>query len=113
MSIQKWSDNVILVEAQDDPQFTDDIDSVLTMLEEDPDQDVVIDFRQLSSVNSTSISRLLKLRKQVVLNNGRKLHLCSVKTQIWGVFLITGLDKLFEFYDDLSLGLASVQIENS
>jgi hypothetical protein len=36
--------------------------------------------------------------------------LCGVNTQIWGVLLITGLDKVFEFVDSVPVALASVQL---
>ncbi len=37
--------------------------------------------------------------------------LCGIGTHIWGVFLVTGLDKIFEFADDVSSGLTAVQID--
>ena len=30
-----------------------------------------------------------------------RLILCGLNTHVWGVFLITGLDKIFEFSDDV------------
>ena len=61
----------------------------------------------------TVSSKLLKLRKCVVIGDGRQLRLCGLDTHVWGVFLVTGLDKVFEFADDLSMGLASVQINSN
>jgi anti-anti-sigma factor len=112
MSIQNWSENVIVVEAADDPQFTDDMDSLLAMVSDRLDQDVVVDLSPVNSINSSNIAKLLKLRKQVVESSRRKLRLCGVNTHVWGVLLMTGLDKVFEFADNVALGLASVQIEN-
>ena len=37
--------------------------------------------------------------------------ICGIATSVWGVFLVTGLDKIFEFCDNVGMGLASVQIE--
>ncbi len=37
--------------------------------------------------------------------------LCGINTKAWGLFLVTGLDKVFEFADNVATGLASVQIE--
>jgi hypothetical protein len=31
---------------------------------------------------------------------------------VWGAFLVTGLDKVFEFVDSVPLALATLQIEN-
>ena len=33
MAIQNWSDDILVVELSDDPQFTDDVDSLLTGVE--------------------------------------------------------------------------------
>ena len=41
----------------------------------------------------------------------RKLKLCGISTHVWGVFLVTGLDKMFDFCDDVTSGLAALQIE--
>ena len=42
------------------------------------------------------------ITKTVVINNQRKLHLCAISIHVWGVFLVTGLDKIFEVYDDVT-----------
>jgi len=31
---------------------------------------------------------------------------------VWSVFMVTGLDKLFDFTDDVATSLASLQIES-
>ncbi|MCG3137002.1 MAG: hypothetical protein HJJLKODD_00843 [Phycisphaerae bacterium] len=111
MSIQNWSDTIIVAEVQDDPQFTDDLENLLAMLQSQPANDVVVDFASVTYLNSSNIAKLLKLRKQVIISNGRKLRLSGVNTHVWGVFLVTGLDKVFEFADNLSMALASIQIE--
>jgi len=113
MSVQNWSENIITAELQDDPHFTDDMESLLAILAEKADQDVVLDLKAINYLNSSNIAKLLKLRKQVLISNSRRLRLCGVNTHVWGVFLVTGLDKVFEFADDLAMGLASVQLDNS
>ena len=110
MPIQNWSDNVLLVELADDPQFTDDLAAVLEAVEDGGGQDVVLNFQNVSFLNSSNIAKLLKLRKLTVLNRHRKLKLCAINTHVWGVFLITGLDKVFDVYDDVASGLASLQL---
>lgn len=110
MAIQQWSDTIILVDLQDDPQFTDDLNALMQQVESRPDIDVVLDFRGISFLNSSNIARLLKLRKQVLINNERHIKLCGISTHVWGVFLVTGLDKIFEFSDDVSGALAGLQL---
>ncbi len=111
MPIENWSDNVLLVELADDPQFTDDMDALLKAVEEREDLDVVLSFQNVSFVNSSNIAKLLKVRKIVAVNRGHKLHLCAINTHVWGVFLVTGLDKIFVVYPDVASALASLQLD--
>lgn len=111
MPIQEWSDQILLADLQDDPMLSDDLNSMLDMVESRTDVDVVLNFAQVSYVNSSNISKLLKLRKVVTINNQQKLRLCGISTQVWGVFLVTGLDKVFDFSDDVTSCLAGLQLE--
>ncbi|RJP31864.1 MAG: anti-sigma factor antagonist [Phycisphaerales bacterium] len=110
MSIQSWSDNTIVVELQDDPAFSDDLVAITEQLAHEKDVDVVLDFRGVSYVNSSNLAKLLKLRKTLVANQ-RRLVVCGVNTSVWGIFLVTGLEKVFEFADNLPLALAGLQID--
>jgi anti-anti-sigma factor len=111
MAIQQWSENVVLIDLQDDPQFTDDLNATMTQVEENKDVDIVINFKEVTFLNSSNIAKLLKLRKQVVINNDRQIRLCGISTAVWGVFLVTGLDKIFDFSDDVTAALASLQMD--
>ena len=110
MPIQNWSEDILLAELQDDPGFSDDVNALLDQLDSKPDQNVVLDFSSVSFLNSSNIAKLLKLRKTVTINNQRKLKLCGINTHVWGVFLVTGLDNVFEYADDVASGLASIQL---
>jgi anti-anti-sigma factor len=109
--IEHWSENVLLVELADDPQFSDDMTALLEAVEKRDDIDVVLTFQNVTFLNSSNIARLLKLRKAQMISNRRKLKLCCVNTHVWGVFLVTGLDKIFEVYDDVASALASLQLD--
>ena len=111
MPIQNWSDNVLLVELADDPQFTDDLAALLETVEPKGDFDVVLNFQNVSFLNSSNIAKLLKLRKLQIVTHQRKLRLCAINTHVWGVFLVTGLDKIFDVHDDVSTGLTSLQVD--
>jgi anti-anti-sigma factor len=111
MPIENWSENVLLVELADDPQFTDDLAALVETVEKTGDQDIVLNFQNVSFMNSSNIARLLKLRKMQVVTNRRSLKLCAISTHVWGMFLVTGLDKIFDVYDDVASGLASLQLE--
>ncbi|UCD28054.1 MAG: STAS domain-containing protein [Planctomycetota bacterium] len=110
MPIDNWSDDVLLVDLADDPQFTDDLNALLETVENREDLDVLLNFQNVTFLNSSNIAKLLKLRKLQIINHKRKLKLCSVNTHVWGVFLVTGLDKIFDVYDDVASGLASLKL---
>lgn len=108
MAIQNWSENITVVELADDPQFADELSSLLATLSEKP-QDVVLNFADVGFINSSNIARLLKLRK-VTIASGRGMILCGVSTQVWGVFLVTGLEKIFQFANDMETALMTLQL---
>ena len=99
------------MELQDDPAFTDDVNGILETLENAGVRDVVLNFSAVTFLNSSNIAKLLKLRQVVGVNQQRRLVLCGIGTHIWGVFLVTGLDKIFEFADDVASGLAAVEMD--
>jgi anti-anti-sigma factor len=108
MTIQNWSDTITVVELTDDPQFTDELNA-LTEAYEDKPCDIALNMSGVGFINSSNISKLLRLRK-LVLSRQRRLILCAVNTQVWGVFLVTGLEKIFEFTKDMSTALATLQL---
>ena len=110
MTTQDWSDKIIVVDLQDDPDLTDQLTELSAKIENDP-KDVILNFATVNFLNSSNISRLLKLRKQLIAQD-KRLRLCGIAIQVWGVFLLTGLDSLFEVSEDTSLALASLQIDN-
>ena len=77
---------------------------------ENPKHDVVLNFSAVNYLNSSNIAKLLKLRKLVAITNQRRLKVCGVKPHVWGVLLVTGLDKIFDFVEDVPSGLAALQI---
>ena len=108
MAIQNWSEDITVAELADDPQFTDELSTLADVLAERP-ANVVLNLGTVSYLNSSNIARLLRLRKQMT-NANRRLILCGVNNQVWGVFLVTGLDKIFEFTNDVATALAMMQL---
>jgi anti-anti-sigma factor len=109
MAIQNWSDEITIVELNDDPQFTEDLDALMDSVEANP-TDVVLNLSALGFVNSSNVAKLLRVRK-VMLAVDRRLVLCDVNAQVWGIFLVTGLEKIFEFTSNVAIALASLQME--
>lgn len=112
MPVEQWSENVVLVQLADDPQFTDDMTATLEQCTQNPRMDALLNFSGISYLNSSNIAKLLKLRKLVIITNQRRLKICGINNHVWGVFLVTGLDKIFEFVDDVPSGLATLQMND-
>jgi anti-anti-sigma factor len=108
MPVEKWSDTVVVAHLADDPQFTEDVQSIDDTIEAGA-RDIVLDFAAVHFLNSSNLAKLLKLRKQIS-SLDRRLVLCSISTQLWGAFLVTGLDKVFDFSDNVPTALATLQI---
>jgi anti-anti-sigma factor len=109
MPIEKWSDSIIVVHVADDPQFTEDIESAEK--NSGAGCSAVLDFAAVHFVNSSNIARLLRLRRHQLSHNAR-LIICNLNNQIWSALLITGLDKIFEFSENVPTALATLQMEN-
>jgi anti-anti-sigma factor len=106
--IEQWSDRIRIVHLADDPQLSDDLHTLEKQSQSSP-ADALVNFASVNFLGSSNLARLLKLRKLLV-SQDRRLMLCSVNTNVWGTFLVTGLDKVFEFADDVPTGLAALQM---
>jgi anti-anti-sigma factor len=105
MPLERWSDRVVVVHLAEDPAFTDD----LLTFDASVGADLVLDFAAVRHINSSNLGLLLKLRTRAQAE-GAKLILCSVNDAVWGAFLATSLDCLFEFRDDVATALATLQM---
>jgi anti-anti-sigma factor len=111
MGIQNWSENLILVNVSKEPDMGEELLTVITLVSENNELDVVVDFADVDIVTSSSVAKLLKLRN-VLYENNRKLVFSSVRPKTKSIFNITGLDTVFEFVDDQFIALASLQLVN-
>lgn len=111
MGIQNWSENLILVNLPKEPDMGEELLTVISIISENAEMDVVVDFSDTDIITSSSVAKLLKLRK-VLYDNNRKLVFCGVKPKTKSIFNITGLDSVFEFVEDQFIALASLQLVN-
>ena len=109
MAIQQWSEQILLVTPPQDPGFTEDMNEVMARLG-DKQTAVVVDLKEVEHLNSSNLSLLLRLRKRL-LNHAQRLVLCNVNTRIWSTFLMTGLEAIFSFSDDVTTALTSIQAD--
>ena len=111
MGLQNWSEDIILVDLPSEPGLGDELKTVTDITRDRGDCDVVVDFSSVDIVTSSSLSKLLKLRK-LLADCGHRLVFCNVAPATRGIFTVTGLDGIFEVADDKFVALASLQIVN-
>ncbi|MCP3903705.1 MAG: STAS domain-containing protein [Planctomycetes bacterium] len=112
MPINEWSDTILIAILHDEPAFSEDMETLMGRLEE-PDASlphVVLNIENVTYMNSSNIAQLLKVRKRLI-DGGSRLRLCAINDQIWGIMLATGLDSVFDFTEDVSTAIASLQIQ--
>ncbi len=108
MGIKNLSENVVLVNLPKEPEMADELKSITEIVRDRDGCNVVIDFSKVDIVTSSSLSKLLKLRK-VLADCGHRLVFCSVAAPTRGIFKVTALDKIFDLADDKSIALAGLQ----
>ncbi len=109
MSIQRWSDDVILVDLPADLTKHKGLQTVIALLRDEGACDVVVDFSEVQVVGGAWLTQLQKIQR-LVKECGHKLTLCGVAPAIRGVFAITHLDDLFEFAADEFIAVASPRL---
>ena len=113
-----WSENIVIAELSDEPALSDELAGIIQRLQDHKDHvphphpHVVLNFAAVSYLNSSNLAQLLRLRKALA-EHKRQLKICSVKDELWSVFLVTGLDKVFRFAPDPMTALAGLQIEDA
>lgn len=108
---ERWSDEIWIVRLQNEPVFSDEIHPLLQRIgRDDTPPAIIVELAEVTRINSSNLSQLLKLRKAASDHNV-KVRLTSPANAVWSVFLMTGLDKIFQFTQDTSTALAELQID--
>ena len=111
MGIQDWSEDIILVDLPAELQAGDELETVTQIVRDRGDCEVIVDFSSVDIVTSSSLSKLLKLRK-LLTDCGHQLVFCNAAPATKKIFTITGLGEIFEFVDDKFTALAGLQMAN-
>ncbi|MSR43963.1 MAG: anti-sigma factor antagonist [Phycisphaerales bacterium] len=110
MPLSDWSESVIIGEMADEPALNEDLRALLLRVsKKDCSLHVVLDMRAVSYLNSSNLAQLIQLRKSLSGGDG-SLHLCGVRDSVWSVLLMTGLDRLFKFTDDVPTAITAAQL---
>jgi anti-sigma B factor antagonist len=76
------------------------------LVDEDGRDKIVLDFSNVEYLSSAALGKLITMDKKVKAAKG-KLRLCSIRPDIYEVFAITKLNKLFVIDEDQEKSLAS------
>lgn len=111
-----WDEDIVLANLADEPALSDELGTILERLEAmdslQSRPSVVLDFSQVTYINSSNIAQLLRLR-QVMEEAGRQMRLAGVAGDVLEVMRTTGLDRVLKFSPDMLTALASVQIDHA
>ena len=79
---------------------------LFALIDEDMRQKVILHFGNVEYLSSAALGKLITLDKKAKAAKAQ-LRLCDIKPEIYEVFAITKLNKLFKIHDDLEKALAS------
>lgn len=109
MSIQQYSEGIIIANIQNEALMGDELNNLYSVTRDRGGCDVIIDFSgQKHIVTSPSISKLLKLHK-LLIEDGHSLVLFNLHESTKGTFKCAGLDVHFTFADDKSQALTIIK----
>lgn len=77
---------------------------LFALVEEQGRRKIIVDFSNVEYFSSAAFGKLITLDKKVKAAKG-KLRLCSIRPDIYEVFAITRLNKLFDIKDNLERAL--------
>ena len=115
MPLNVWSESITIAELSDEPMFSEDMDMLVARIDEfrrDSDDlvpDVIVDMSQVDAVNSSNLGALLRLRKTLI-NANHRMMICRVNDGVWTAMIATGLDRVFDFTEDTTTALATLQL---
>lgn len=69
------------------------------LVDEDGRKKIILDFSDVEYLSSAALGKLITMDKKVKGAKG-KLRLCNIRPEIYEVFAITKLNKLFSIHDD-------------
>ncbi len=75
------------------------------LVEEDGRKKIVLNFANVEYLSSAALGKLITMDKKVKAAGG-KLRLCAIRPDIYEVFAITRLNKLFDIRDDQDAAMA-------
>jgi anti-sigma B factor antagonist len=72
---------------------------LFSLVDEDAREKIILDFSNVEYLSSAALGKLITMDKKVKQARGQ-LRLCSIRPDIYEVFAITKLNKLFSIHDN-------------
>jgi len=77
------------------------------LVDEDGRRKIILDFTNVEYLSSAALGKLITLDKKVKASKG-KLRLCGIRPEIYEVFTITRLNKVFSIFDNQEKALDGI-----
>lgn len=79
-------------------------DALFELVDKQFKSKLLLNFENVEYLSSAALGKLITLNKRIKEENG-ELKLCNIIPEIYEVFRITKLNRLFEIYDDMDQAL--------
>ena len=89
----------------DEPTIQAIAEQLFSLIEQDGNRKLLLNFTGVEYMSSAALGKLINLHKKVTSLQG-KLAMCAVIPQIYEVFAITKLDKIFKIFPDEDAAMA-------
>jgi len=81
-------------------------DEISGLIDQSASPKLLINFKNVEHLSSAALGTLITVNNKVRQKDGQ-LRLCNIDPQIYEVFVITKLNKLFQIHDDVDSALKS------
>lgn len=82
-------------------------DTIMPLIEQNNGLNLIINFATVEFLSSAVLGLLIRVSKRTIEADGT-LKLCEINPRIFEVFKITGLNRVFDIYDDQDYALQSL-----
>lgn len=111
MSVEHWSDEIVLVNLPREPEMADELAYVTQLVCDGRACDVVVDCSEVDGITSRCQSRLATLYRELACC-GRRLVLCNPSSVARDIFDASGLAQVLNFVGDKSAALARIVLSH-
>lgn len=84
-------------------------DEIIDLMKAQPDKNFCFSFQAVEFMSSEFLAPLITFKK-LTSDASRQIRLCKIRREVYEVFAMTRLDKLFDIRDDEDDAIASLQI---